>query len=255
MSERSRAWEQMGAASGLFATLLFVVACIIFLSTDPSGGAEPRLPNIAHAEAAPAFFAYHLNAIRAQVLLNSIGSVFFLWFLGTLWMTLRSAEGGPARGSAIASAGAIVGVALTLGGLMLLATATLTTSQPQAEVVPALYTAAALSLAFGGAAFTVFFLGVAEVILRVGAMGKWLGLLALLAAALSAFGFVTPYAQSGIFNPATGGLGFYAHYAAFVVWLFLASAALVLAQRRRTRAEAPAPPPRRPTPGTQGAAP
>jgi hypothetical protein len=36
----------MGAASGLFATLLFVIAFIIFLSTDPSGGNQPALPNV-----------------------------------------------------------------------------------------------------------------------------------------------------------------------------------------------------------------
>ena len=225
----------MGAASGLFAVLLFVIAFIIFLSTDPSGGNTPRLPNIAHAEAAPAFFADHLNGIRAQVMLNSIGIVFFLWFLGTLWSVLRRAEGDPARGSAIASAGALVGVALTLVGLVLTATSTLTTSVPQAETVSTLYTAAALSFALGGAAFTIFYLGVAEVSLRAGGLPKWLGFIALLAAALSVFGFVTPYARSGIFNPATGGLGFYAHYAAFVIWLLLASAALTLAQRRRGR--------------------
>ena len=50
-------------------------------------------------------------------------------------------------------------------------------------------------------------------------MPKWLGFLALLAAAVSVFGFVTPYATSGIFNPATGALGFYAHYIAFAVWV------------------------------------
>ena len=70
--------------------------------------------------------------------MNSIGLALFLWFLGSLWTVLRSAEGGPARGSAIASAGALVGVAATLGGF-------------------------------------------AEVILRTGVIGKWLGVLALLA--------------------------------------------------------------------------
>ena len=43
MSE-DRNWEQMGAASGLFAVLLFVVAFIIFLNTDPSGGNTPAAP-------------------------------------------------------------------------------------------------------------------------------------------------------------------------------------------------------------------
>ena len=250
MSEKSRAWEQMGAASGMFAVLLFVAAFIIFLNTDPSGGNTPRLPNIGNAEAAPAFVADHLNGIRAQVMLNGIGLVVFLWFLGTLWGVLRAAEGGPARGSAIASGGALIGVALTLVGLVLTGTSTLATTLAQAETVSTLYGAAALSYAFGGGAFAVFFLGVAEVSLRAGGLPKWLGWLALLAAVVSVFGFVTPYAQSGIFNPATGGLGFYAHYAAFVVWLFLASAALTLAQRRRTHAPAPAPPTR----GAEGAA-
>ncbi len=232
----------MGAASGLFAVLLFVAAFLIFLNTDPTGGNTPRLPNIANPQASPAFIADHLNGIRAQVMLNGIGLVVFLWFLGTLWSVLRGAEGGPARGSAIASAGALVGVTLTLMGLVLTGTSTLATTLPQAETVSTLYGAASLSFAFGGAAFTVFFLGAAEVILRAGGLPKWLGWLALLAAAASVFGFVTPYAQSGIFNPATGGLGFYAHYIAFVVWVFLASAALMLAQHRRTSAAKPAPP-------------
>ena len=242
VNDRSHSWEQMGAASGLFAALLLVAAFVIFLSTDPGGGNTPQLPDIANAQAAPAFFADHLSAIRAQVMLNSIGIVFFLWFLGTLWSVLRKAEGGPARGSAIASAGALAGVALTLVGLMLTGTATLTTSLPQAQTVPALYTAAALSFAFGGAAFTIFFLGIAEVSLRAGGLPKWLGFLALPAAAVSVFGFVTPYATSGIFNPATGAVGFYAHYIAFVVWILLASATLTLAQSRRRRAVAPAAP-------------
>ncbi len=235
MSEKSRNWEQMGALSGLFAVLLFVAAALIFLKTDPSGGNTPRLPNIANAEASPAFFADHLNGIKAQVMLNGIGLVVFLWFMGTLWSALRDAEGGPMRGSAIASAGAVVGVALTMVGLVLTGTSTLTTTLTQGETVPTLYSAAALSFAFGGGAFAVFYLGVAEVTLRAGGLPKWLGFLALLAAVASVFGFVTPYAQSGIFNPATGGLGFYAHWIAFVVWVFLASATMVLGQHRSKR--------------------
>lgn len=252
MPERDgdRTWQQLGAASGLFAVLLFVAAFLIFLNTDPSGGNTPRLPNIANAQAAPAFVADHLNGIKAQVMLNGIGLALFVWFLGTLWGVLRTAEGGPARGSAIASGGALIGVALTLMGLVLTGASTLTTSLPQAETVSTLYAAAALSFAFGGGAFAVFFLGVAEVSLRAGGLPRWLGWLAVLAAVASVFGFVTPYAQSGIFNPATGGLGFYAHYIAFVLWLFLASAVLTLNQRR-ARASVPSPPP--PSGAAQGA--
>ncbi len=242
MSDRDRTWQQLGAASGLFAALLFVVAFIIFLHTDPSGGNTPRLPNIANAQAAPAFVADHLNGIKAQVMLNGIGLTLFLWFLGTLRGVLGAAEGGQARGSAIASGGALVGVALTMVGLVLTGTSTLTTSLPQAETVSTLYAAAALSFAFGGASFTVFFLGVAEVSLRAGGLPRWLGWLAVLAAVASVFGFVTPYAESGIFNPATGALGFYAHYVVFVIWLLPASAALTIAQHRRSHLPASPPP-------------
>ncbi len=234
----------MGAASGLFAVLLLAAALIIFISTDPGGGNTPRLPNIDQVEAAPAFIADHLNAIRAQVMLNGIAMMLFLWFLGTLWGVLRSseaAEGEPARGSAIAFAGALTGVGLTLLGLVLLGAATLTTTDAQAEVVPTLYTAATVALAFGGGAFAVFYLGVAEVVLRTGAMAKWIGWLAVLAALVSVFGFVTPYARDGVFNAATGAIGFYGHYIAFVVFLFCSSLTLALAQHRNGKASAASP--------------
>ncbi len=232
-SNGHRGWEETSAASGFFAVLLFAAAFMVFLNTDPSGGNTPALPNIAHAEAAPAFIASHLNGMRAQVMLNSIGLVVFLWFLGSLWGVLRAATWGRGRGAAIASAGAVAGVALTLVGLMLTGTATLTTSLPQAQTVSTLYAAASLSFALGGGAFAVLYLAVAEVSLRARALPNWLGFVSLLAAALSVFGFVTPYAQSGIFNAATGGLGFYAHWAAFVIWLLAATIALTVAQRRQ----------------------
>ena len=138
---------------------------------------------------------------------------------------------------------------MTLVGLVLSGTSTLVTTLPQGETVPRYTRRRRSSFAFGGGAFTVFFLGVAEVSLRAGGLPKWLGWLALLAAVASVFGFVTPYAQSGVFNPATGGLGFYAHYVAFVVWLFLASASMTLGAAPRAGAA------RRPrAPGLKGTA-
>jgi hypothetical protein len=237
--DRGQDWEWMGAASGLVAAVFFVVAFAIFLSTDPGGGSTPQLPAIDNAEAVPAFVGDHLTSVRAQVMLNGLGVVTFLWFLGTLWAGLRRSESEPARGSMIVVSGALVGAAVTLVGLVLVGTATLATSTSTASAVPTLYVAASLSFAFGGAAFAVFFLGVAEVILRTHAMGKWLGYLAVVAAVLSILGLVTHYYTDGIMNPATGALGFYGHYMAFVVWLLLASVEIALAQHRRRRAERP----------------
>jgi hypothetical protein len=52
------------------ATLLFVVALIVFLGTSPGG--DPAL-----------------SEIRVVILLSVLGTALFLWFLATLWMALR----------------------------------------------------------------------------------------------------------------------------------------------------------------------
>jgi hypothetical protein len=247
---KNDSWEQMGAASGLLAGVLFVISFIVFLTTDPGG--TPRLPNIENAQQAPAFLAAHLSEIRVELLLNGLGIVLFLWFLGTLLPRLRAAEGEPARGSTIAALGAVVGSALLLAGFALTATTALSTSPSQAETVPALYTAAALLVAFGGGVFSLFFLGVAEVILRTQAMAKWLGIVTLAPAVLCLLAFMTPFFSSGALNAATGALGLYAWYAAGVLWLFLASGMMTLDEHRR-RSAGQAAPPLQPASGTEGA--
>ena len=237
MNERSRTWEQLGAASGLLATLLFVIAFIVFLGTSPGG--DPSLPNIAQADTAPGFLAAHLTAIRVVVLLNGLGIALFLWFLGSLWTTLSEAEGEVGRGSTVAVIGGVAGSVLVLAGLALIATAGLSTSSDQADNVGTLYTASALLVALGGGVLSVFFFGVAKVILQTDALGRWLGILAFIAGLVSVFGFMTPFFQANILNAATGALGHWAWSLAFVVWLFLASAAMTLEQRRLTRDDKP----------------
>jgi hypothetical protein len=218
MNERT--WERVGAASGLLAAALFAVSFIIFLGNDPGD-----VPDLKHAAAATGFVTDHKEAIRAELLLNSIAIIAFLWFLGSLWSTYRAAEGGPARVSAIASAGGIVGAAMVLLGFVFQAAAAL---RPAAVDIPEMYILSSLAIGLGGAAFTVFFLASAKVILRAGAMASVLGLLAVVAGVASALGFVTIFADDGLFNAATGAFGFWIRYASFVVWVFLASIALTV---------------------------
>ena len=217
MNDRDKTWEQMGAASGLLATLLFVIAFIVFLGTSP--GSDPQLPNIAHADTAPVYLAAHLSAIRVVVLLNALGTVLFLWFLASLWRTLSESET-EGRGSTAALIGGVAGAGLILVGLALAATAGLSTSSTQAANVASLYTASSLLTAFGGGVLSLFFFGVAKVILQTGALGKWLGVLAFIAAFLSVCGFMTPFFAANVLNAGTGALGKWAWTAAFVVWLF-----------------------------------
>ncbi len=233
MSPRSRAWGEMGAASGLLATLLFVIAFAVFLSTSPGG--DPALPNIKHADLAPSYLAANLSAIRVVILLQTLGLALFLWFLASLWRVLREAEGDQSRGATAALVGGVGAAGLDLSALALLATAGLSTSAGQADNVSTLYTASSVLVAFGIGVSSIFFFATAKVILHTGALGRWLGVLAFVAGLLSVCGFMTPFFAANVLNAATGGLGRWAGSVAFVIWLGLASAAMTLAQRHRDR--------------------
>jgi len=225
-----RIWERIGALSGLVSAVLFGVALIIFLATDPAG--TPRIPDIANAADASVYIRDHQDAMKTMLLLTTAAILAFLWFLGSLWSRLRAAEGGPARVSAIASAGGIAGAVAVLMGFVFEAAAVLV---PTGVDVTTLYVLSAMSIGLGGAAFTVFFLAVGKVILQAGALPVVIGALAFVAAAASALGLVSIFVDEGIFNAATGAFGFWVRFGAFVVWLVLASATLTATVGRTTR--------------------
>jgi hypothetical protein len=228
MSDRT--WERIGVLSGLVSAVLFGVALIIFLATDPTG--TPRIPDIANAADASVYIRGHQDAMKVMLLLNTAAILAFLWFLGSLWSRLRAAEGGPARVSAIASAGGIAGAVAVLMGFVFEAAAVLV---PTGVDVTTLYVLSAMSIGLGGAAFTVFFLAVGKVILQTGALPVVIGALAFVAAAASALGLVSIFVDEGVFNAATGAFGFWVRFGAFVVWLVLASATLTATVARTTR--------------------
>ncbi|MFG2487986.1 hypothetical protein ACGFSI_35230 [Streptomyces virginiae] len=235
-----RGWEQMGAASGLLATLMFVLAFIVFMSTDPTGGTP--YPSIENAQTVNDFFSQNVNPVRLQVLFTTLGIALFLWFLGPLWRVLREAEGGSARGTTVALVGAGVAASLMLVGLALTYAVLLTTSPAQAAAVPAFFTGSAVLFALGGGVLSLFFFAVGKVILHTGVMGRWLGWLALVAAVLSVLAFISPFWVGGILNPATGALGLWAWWTAFVVWVLLASSVLTLREYREVKADRQAEP-------------
>lgn len=237
-------WEGMGAASGLLAAVMLVLGFVIFLTTNPTG--SPPYPSIGNAEEAPAYIAQNLNAYRLDLLFVSLGLALFLWFAGSLHVTLRGAEGEPGRGSTLAVLAAGVGTGLMLLALVFGFTSGLATSPVQADSVPTFYVAGAQLFATGGGVLALFFFAVAKVILQSNAMARWLGVLAFIAAVLCLLAFLTPFFDSGVLNAATGVLGFWIWYAAFVVWVFLASLILTLEERRvmkeTTTPDSPEPP-------------
>ncbi|MFF9407971.1 hypothetical protein ACF1B0_20955 [Streptomyces anandii] len=230
--------SRTGAGIGLLAALLFLVAFLFFLTTSPTG--SPGLPDVGDARFAPAYFAENLDAVRISTLLTAVGVTLFLWFLAHLWARLRPAEPAPGQDSMVVLIGGVAGSVLVLAGLALTATSGLSTTTDQAVNVSTLYVASALLTALGGAVFSIFFFGVAKVILRTGAMARWLGWLAVLAALLCACAVMTPFFTANILNAATGALGRWCWTAALFVWLLLASGAMALGERRRAQASSAA---------------
>jgi hypothetical protein len=228
-----RTWERIGALSGLKAVVLFGAAFVVFLTTEPTEA--PRIPDIAHAADATAYVSEHQDALEVQILLNTLAVLAFVWFLGSVWSRLRAAEGVPARVSAIAFAGGIVGAASLLAGFVFQAAAVVI---PTGVDVTTLYVLSAMSIGLGGAVFTVFFLAAGKLIFQTGALPVAIGILALLAAAASALGLIAIFVDEGVFNPATGAVGFWVRFGAFVIWIAAPSAALVASVGDRTATRA-----------------
>jgi hypothetical protein len=221
----TRMREQLGAATGLVTVALFGVSFIIGLS--------PEAPDLnAPVAQVAAFVAANKDALRVEVLLNSVAMLFFLWFIGSVRAGIRGAEGGAGRVSALASGGAIVGVAFVLLANIFIAAATLHPGIVLPGITHTLVDLSSLSIGIGASAFAVFFIGVAVATVYDGGLPKWLGWLSLLAGLLAAVGLVTVFTDEGIFA-ADGAFGYWARYGAFIVWTLCASAYLVASPPKR----------------------
>jgi hypothetical protein len=226
----TRLREQLGAAAGLVTALLFGVAFVIGLKPTPPKLDEGALP-------IASFVVQNQDALRVELLLNTVAMLFFLWFLGSVRAGLRTAEGGAGRVSAIASGGGLVGAAFVLLASVFLAAAALQPAATPPALTRALIDLQALSVGIGASAFAVFFLAVAGATLMDGGLPKWIGWLSVVAALSAAIGVVTGFSNHGIFA-ADGAFGFWVRYAVFVVWTAIVSAYMVASapKGRRKRA-------------------
>jgi hypothetical protein len=104
-------WEQIGAAGGF----VFVVLQMASQALIQAGGAEPLFS--APAPTIVAFFmAKDSQLFALGEYLSTLSLIAFLWFLGSLWATLRRAEGEPAWLSFVAAASGLMVVATVSGG-------------------------------------------------------------------------------------------------------------------------------------------
>jgi hypothetical protein len=158
-------WERWATLSGALA-VPFWVASVALISTKVKGSKGPEI--LTH-------YQQHSDGILAAGLLWAIGTLLFIWFLGSLRSRYLAAEGGAGRLTALAYGGGI-------------AAATIAMLIPVADEVGALnkddIDASGASVLhhfsdgfFVAAEYTlpVFFFASAILVLRYAVLPKWLG--------------------------------------------------------------------------------
>jgi len=218
MTDRTR--EQLGAASGLVVAVLFGISFVIGLSPEP--------PNMSDSAVSVAtYVSQNQDALRVEILLNTLAMFAFLWFLGSVRAGLRGAERGAGRVSGIASGGGIVGATFVIAANVFAAVAALRPGETDPGITRALVDLQAISIGLGAAAFAVFFFAVAAASLYDGGLPRVAGLLAAVAGVAALVGVVTIFTTDSVFA-ADGAFGFWVRYAAFVAWVAVASVLLLM---------------------------
>jgi hypothetical protein len=206
-------WERLGAATGIAFVFLSPLALII--------GAGPG----ADEDVVP-YFVDNRQRELAQTFLAGLGSIFFLWFLGSVWSYLRAAEGGTGRLSAVAFAGGIVTIVILLFSL----TVNTALADGMAQNADPGTSRAFYALVIQASDLTFFplvaFTGAsALVILRTKALPAWLGWLGIVVAVLSLSRGTAFFVEVGPFSSA--GMLENVGIMAFMLWLLLMSILLV----------------------------
>lgn len=108
----TRQWERIAATTGVAFVVVLIVGAVL-------SGSRPA-PNESASKIAD-YFRDNDNGIKIASYLQGLGAVLFVWFLGTLWSTLRRAEGAPNRLATTAVGGGLLGVTLAMVGQAMLA--------------------------------------------------------------------------------------------------------------------------------------
>jgi hypothetical protein len=206
-------WERYAPLAGVLAVVLWFIGAWLLDKGSPGDEAT--------GEEVLAYLNDETNSIFAGVWIFGLGTVAFLWFVGSLRVFLRNAEGGTGRVSALVFGGGLLTAAMALG-LISTAFGSAFAVDINENVTPD----AALALWLAGDGFfgglemglLAFMLATAVVVLRTRAFPVWHGAITLLIAIWLAIFLI----------------GWIAMIFAFPLWLILTSVLLFL--------RAPAPP-------------
>jgi hypothetical protein len=197
------------------------VAFVILLVAHASIAAGGLPSTDAPAEDVVGYVTDKQGEIQVGVVLQGIAMIAYLWFFACLFQRLRSSERGPASLSLVAVAGAITSLALLGVHISLMTVLALRGAELHPDVVTFAWVLAFLVLGMSSFTSAASMLAVGILILRSPTLPGWLGVVALVDAALALVGGVSAASTAGIW----GAFGF----AAFLLSLgWTASTSIVL---------------------------
>ena len=211
--------RRLDAATGIVAVVFFIAGFVV-------PGTPPKANDT--AQQVTSFFIDKRSDILVAGLLLCIGSIAFLWWLGSLRSYLRSAEGGEGRLSAAAFGGGIAGIAVLVAGVCTLSAAVFEAARLGDLVLNrALFDASGFMFTAAGVGFTVLLGAASCSAARSGALPPWLYWLGSVAAAAQLISLFALRVESGFF----AGGGAFAFIAFFVAVVWIVGTSVVMMQR------------------------
>ena len=223
-------WERFGAATGILFVVLLVVS-VFMVPTPPDVNAAPK--------DITAYYADHRTGVMLSMYLGGLAAVAFLWFLGSLYQTLRRAEGEHARLSIVCLGGGICVAAIALASACFnTALAYSSALHSDDGAVRGLYLLSVFSIQFVYFAIAAFVASASILMIRTGVVSRWIGEAGVVFAMLMLVG-AGSFASGGALLP-QGGIEF-GGLAAFAVWMLATSGRMVMlaSPKRATVGAAP----------------
>jgi hypothetical protein len=219
-------YAEYGMVTGVVSVILFVIGFLIV---------TPQPPDLsAPVDEWSQYYHDHDGAIRAGLVISTVATGFFIWFVGSLSSVLRIAAGNPrlptvAFGGGILLIGAIFIIEIASG------VATLRPGELSPELTKTLNDVAVLTGLPGVAAATVFFGAIALVIFETrSGLPLWLGWLSLVTAALQLPALGIVFTDEGAFA-GDGVLGLFVPLASAFITVVVISVTLTLWARDAAR--------------------
>lgn len=212
-----RRWEQYGAATGMGAVILWAVAAFL-PGQAPKPGAE-----IGEIQA---FITGSRGELMAQSFMFGVGSIFLLWFAGSLRAYLGRLEGTGTRLSLVSFGGAVALV--SIGAASSILPVTLVWRNPQGvdpAVFRLLWESQFVGFTMTGIALAIFAGAASLAILRTEGLPTWIAWMGAIAAGVGVAMAATIFAEIG--DAAPGGNFTYFAFMFALAWILVTSVALV----------------------------